>query len=531
MTGTRNPTGKIRAALNKLAEENLEAVLGELLELDLDSAVRLRDFVEQVAHRAVAEPQRAPLYLSLYQRLVAAIPDRVALVEASEALRSPNSSRFTPRRILLNACQDAFETGIKAARQKAVSEEDHAHFVGVVSFVVVLFRASMLTSRVVHDCIRQMLANIRDPSPTVMEALFVLLVSVGQRLDTPEARKWINAYCKRITTMASNPQCLPKCVRCLLVYILALRVAHWDPVRCKKPLLLALATAAACAAVLNCRTDMALYLKFENATVDETGHFSGRISTTPGAGTPVYDGPVPGKAGFFDGQRALTVAAASSADPHTGNWTLMFWSRFTRSQATAMLMHGRERGTEAWEVLSFIAPEAWSGSSVVFKLCSAAPAVGGCVFVGACASDNDGRWHHHAFRVDRASGRLEAFRDGRRATPCALFAGSERWGPAGVGDISRFAGVDIDGGDRCPLTVGGSMTYSCRSKRCEYDGYWRGELDELAVYRRALSDTEIETASLNAACDACATAEDCPCCSSCAEGYCHAGGCHPSRCT
>lgn len=72
---------------------------------------------------------------------------------------------------------------------------------GIVKFIGELFNLSMLTERLVHECIKQLLSNTEDPEEDDIESLCRLLITVGQAVDTERARNHMNVYFDRMTAL------------------------------------------------------------------------------------------------------------------------------------------------------------------------------------------------------------------------------------------------------------------------------------------------------------------------------------------
>ena len=59
---------------------------------------------------------------------------------------------------------------------------------GLVRFIGELYKLTMLTGRIMHECIRQMLSNVQDPDEEDMESLCRLLTTIGQQLENEPMR-------------------------------------------------------------------------------------------------------------------------------------------------------------------------------------------------------------------------------------------------------------------------------------------------------------------------------------------------------
>ncbi|KAG8909852.1 hypothetical protein FRC02_007542 [Tulasnella sp. 418] len=150
------------------------------------------------------------------------------------------------RKYLLNRCQEDFERGWsmkESAAAAAIPKEGEVELYSdeyyaplktrrqglrLVKFFVELFRVSMLTERVMHECIKKLLANVEDPDEEELESLCTLLMTAGQSLDTHKAKGHMDIYFSRIRELSKNEKLTPR-IRFLLQDIIELRQRKWLP--------------------------------------------------------------------------------------------------------------------------------------------------------------------------------------------------------------------------------------------------------------------------------------------------------------
>eukprot|EP00727_Mastigamoeba_balamuthi_P009222 m51a1_g4922 hypothetical protein (2450) ;mRNA; f:235337-245534 len=237
-------SSKIMAALNKLVAENFEIVRAELLQIDINCRTLLEDLITQIFEKALKEPKWAHMYAHLCYCLSSDLAERVNQIAATEAQPGGDGKpAISFKRILLNKCQEEFEMNQWKANKKKPREglsevelqelklqEDlsRTRFIGNITFIGELFKEAMLTARIMHECIRKLLGDVKDPSHEDMEALCKLLTSIGKKLDTKEAEQWMRAYIDRIVTIIRLPS-LPPRIRFLLQGVVDLHSAQWVP--------------------------------------------------------------------------------------------------------------------------------------------------------------------------------------------------------------------------------------------------------------------------------------------------------------
>ena len=149
------------------------------------------------------------------------------------------------RKYLLNRCQDGFERGSPAVSlYKAIdanhqtgshgdngeaksgeatsnsdkynaAEKANRRDLGLIRFIGELFKVQLLTERIMHECIKGLLINIKDPEEEDIEKLCQLLLVVGSALDTTRARYHMDIYFSRMTELAGSAAINSR-IRCML---------------------------------------------------------------------------------------------------------------------------------------------------------------------------------------------------------------------------------------------------------------------------------------------------------------------------
>ncbi|EGN92730.1 hypothetical protein SERLA73DRAFT_190565 [Serpula lacrymans var. lacrymans S7.3] len=141
------------------------------------------------------------------------------------------------RNYLLNRCQEDFERGwvakeataaaavAKASEDKAAKAaddksgaggeeselnlEDHyaaqkAKRQGLIKFIGELLKLQILTGRIMHECVKKLLGNVKNPEEEEIESLCQLFATAGQILDTPKARAHMDVYFTRMKVLGKS---------------------------------------------------------------------------------------------------------------------------------------------------------------------------------------------------------------------------------------------------------------------------------------------------------------------------------------
>ena len=73
----------------------------------------------------------------------------------------------------------------------------------------------MLTEKIMHECIKKLLADVAAPKQEDLECLSKLMSTVGRQLDNPNGKMYMDAYFERIKTLCKN-QSLESRIRFML---------------------------------------------------------------------------------------------------------------------------------------------------------------------------------------------------------------------------------------------------------------------------------------------------------------------------
>ena len=82
----------------------------------------------------------------------------------------------------------------------AAQKARHQHL-GLIAFVDELFKLQVLTERIMHMYLEALLGSVKEEK---IEPLCALLTTVGALLDTPKARRHMDAYFSRMKELSKS---------------------------------------------------------------------------------------------------------------------------------------------------------------------------------------------------------------------------------------------------------------------------------------------------------------------------------------
>jgi len=201
-----------KGLLNKLTPSNFVRMYEKFKEVEIADAKTLKGLIDQIFDKALTETTFCPLYSDLCKLLTSEMP---------EFDEEGDKRKLTFRRLLLNKCQNEFEKGdaavraaeeAEAADASAMSAEERQsrlraakkeriRSLGNMQFIGFLFKKGMLTERIIHNCIVDLLREEENPKPEDIECLCQLLTTVGSLLPQGEV---LDAYFCRIGRLSKS---------------------------------------------------------------------------------------------------------------------------------------------------------------------------------------------------------------------------------------------------------------------------------------------------------------------------------------
>ncbi|RFU35855.1 hypothetical protein B7463_g496, partial [Scytalidium lignicola] len=244
---------KVKAALNKMTPEKFDKIADQILAIAAQSKDEadgrtLRQVIQLTFEKATDEAHWASMYAKFCKRMLETmspdIKDESILDKNGHVVSGGNLFR----KYLLNRCQEEFERGWKLnlpdkpegergeeKTEEAVMLSDEYYTaaaakrrgLGLVQFIGELYKLSMLTERIMHECVKKLVDYTGIPDEAEIESLTKLLRTIGSNLDSTEkGRPMMDVYFARIQTMIDTPE-LPSRLRFMLMDIIDLRRKRW----------------------------------------------------------------------------------------------------------------------------------------------------------------------------------------------------------------------------------------------------------------------------------------------------------------
>ncbi|KAG0015116.1 hypothetical protein BGZ82_001533 [Podila clonocystis] len=233
---------KVKGLLNKLTLEKFDSISDKIIDIANLSAkendgTTLKHCIQIIFEKATDEPNFGSVYARLCQKLMEKVSDDV---KDNTVQGSTGGKLF--RKYLLHRCQEEFVKGWKdkatngASNDKdgpdLMSEEYYIMMkakrqgLGLIHFIGELFKLQMLTEKIMHECVKKLLANVKDPEEEETEGLCKLMTTVGLQLDRPEAKNHLDVYFNRMTELTKNNK-LASRIRFMVQDVIDLRANNW----------------------------------------------------------------------------------------------------------------------------------------------------------------------------------------------------------------------------------------------------------------------------------------------------------------
>ena len=230
---------KVKAALNKMTPNNFDKISSQILDIVAQSKQEtdgrtLRQVIQLTFEKATDEAHWAAMYAQFCGRMLEYMSPEIK----DETLPLDKNGNVTSggtlfRKYLLNRCQQEFEEGWKTKlpekpegeSEEAVILSDEYYIaaaakrrgLGLVRFIGELYKLGMLTSRIMHMCVKKLVDFEGMPDEAEIESLTSLLKTIGANLDSEEKmRPTMDAYFERINKMI-NFEDLPSRLRFMLM--------------------------------------------------------------------------------------------------------------------------------------------------------------------------------------------------------------------------------------------------------------------------------------------------------------------------
>ncbi|KAG0338309.1 hypothetical protein BG004_007270 [Podila humilis] len=235
---------KVKGLLNKLTLEKFDSISDKVIDIanlsaNEEDGTTLKHCIQIIFEKATDEPNFGSVYARLCQKLMEKVSNDV---KDNTVPGSTGGKLF--RKYLLHRCQEEFVRGWKdkaASNGAPLGDKDGPDLMsdeyyimmkakrqglGLIHFIGELFKLSMLTEKIMHECVKKLLANVKDPEEEEIEGLCKLMTTVGLQLDRPEAKPHIDVYFARMTELAKNTK-LASRIRFMVQDVIDLRANNW----------------------------------------------------------------------------------------------------------------------------------------------------------------------------------------------------------------------------------------------------------------------------------------------------------------
>ncbi|EEB06893.1 translation initiation factor eIF4G [Schizosaccharomyces japonicus yFS275] len=236
---------KVKAALNKMTLEKFDKISDQILEFAMQSRMEkdgktLKTVIQLTFEKATDEPNFSNMYARLARKMMDNMDEGIVDENVLDKNSQPVRGGLLFRKYLLSRCQEDFERGWKAslpsggvAEAELMSDEYYVaaaikrRGLGLVRFIGELFKLSMLSEKIMHECIKRLLGNVTDPEEEEVESLCKLLMTVGANIDaTEKGRAAMDVYVQRME-MITKVENLPSRIKFIILDVIDSRKAGW----------------------------------------------------------------------------------------------------------------------------------------------------------------------------------------------------------------------------------------------------------------------------------------------------------------
>ena len=231
---------KVKAALNKMTLEKFDKISNQIIDTASQSkyetdGLTLRALVQLTFEKAIDEAA----WSSMYAKFCKAMMEGIDPNTTDENIKNVQTGKLVTggalvRRYLLNRCQEEFQRGwrfkvnqstrsnilrLEEDSDKTAMLPDEYYYteeyytaaavkrrgLGLIQFIGELFMLGMLTERIMHKCMKELVDYDSVPKETEVESLCTLLRVIGASLDSSEkSRPAMDAYFVGIQTMIAH---------------------------------------------------------------------------------------------------------------------------------------------------------------------------------------------------------------------------------------------------------------------------------------------------------------------------------------
>lgn len=216
--------------LNKITPEKFDRLMKSLLDMeDINNPDCIEVMVNCIQEKALLEPKFSDLYAKLCFGIVQAPSYKSNAPFFRKALLNAAEKEFQKKPTYYQDDNDEHQ-GKSAAELEEIKTKERLRALGNISFLGELFRMKILSSKIIHEVVKDLL--LRDPTPEKIEVVCQLLTSVGQLLEsqTKEAEKIMSIYFIQLQKIVNAPSSeFNTRIIFLIESVIELRENNWVP--------------------------------------------------------------------------------------------------------------------------------------------------------------------------------------------------------------------------------------------------------------------------------------------------------------
>jgi predicted transcriptional regulator len=231
---------EVHEILSKLTPKNLNKLTVDLVNLEINTEERLKNFVDIIFEKSIGEK----LFTQTYAKLC-------KVLSKIKVPTTDQSKTVNFRTMLLTKCQKEFNTDYikdinydqmiadaeaetNEAKKKEMNEKANEkllkakrRYLGNIRFIGELFRLSMLTVGIMFDCIERFLKQENDEKN--LECLCLLLTTIGKELDKLGTIQMNKYFTKLAEIIKKGDQFVSARIRFMIFDVIELRQNKWVP--------------------------------------------------------------------------------------------------------------------------------------------------------------------------------------------------------------------------------------------------------------------------------------------------------------
>lgn len=215
---------KVKSNLNKMTPERFEKIADQILAItaqskDESDGRTLRQVIALTFEKACDEAHWASMYAKFCKRMLEDMTQEIKDENVRDKQGNPVVGGNLFRKYLLNRCQEEFERGWEvnlpmkeegSGEAAMMSDEYYVAAaakrkgLGLIQFIGELYKLSMLSIRIMHQCVHRLLDFDGVPEESTIESLTKLLRTVGAQMAMNEqGAPYVKSYFERIERIMS----------------------------------------------------------------------------------------------------------------------------------------------------------------------------------------------------------------------------------------------------------------------------------------------------------------------------------------